>query len=327
MEALLKETLNTSTLKRTGQGGGGCINQGEAFITDTGTYFVKSNGKSKAKVMFDGEMASLIAIAATNTVHVPKPIKVLNNPKGGSSIVLEYLEMKGLRKYSRRLGHELAKLHQHNINLGIRARRLENSVTKPKEASKETKDTEEGATEEAEPPKYITQFGFHTNTCCGYIAQENTWSDDWLTFFAQQRLQHQFSLLEKEYGDRDTLGLWSQLQLKLPKFFKDIQIEPSLLHGDLWGGNAAEVSSGPVVFDPASFYGHHEYELAIAGMFGGFTASFYEAYHSHFPRAHGFDSRHKLYQLFHYLNHWNHFGSGYKSSSMSVMRSLLKGDY
>lgn len=59
-----------------------------------------------------------------------------------------------------------------------------------------------------------------------------------------------------------------------------------------------------VVFDPASFYGHHEYELAIAGMFGGFTASFYEAYHSHFPRAHGFDSRHKLYQLFHYLNHW-----------------------
>lgn len=46
--------------------------------------------------MFDGEMASLIAIAATNTVHVPKPIKVLNIPKGGSSIVLEYLEMKGI---------------------------------------------------------------------------------------------------------------------------------------------------------------------------------------------------------------------------------------
>lgn len=46
--------------------------------------------------MFDGEMASLIAIAATNTVKVPKPVKVLNNPKGGSSIVLEYLEMKGI---------------------------------------------------------------------------------------------------------------------------------------------------------------------------------------------------------------------------------------
>ena len=49
--------------------------------------------------MFDGEMASLIAIAATNTVRVPKPIQVLNNPKGGSSIVLEYLEMKGMKNY------------------------------------------------------------------------------------------------------------------------------------------------------------------------------------------------------------------------------------
>ncbi|KAE8749584.1 hypothetical protein FOCC_FOCC003572 [Frankliniella occidentalis] len=314
MEALLKETLSTTTLKRTGQGGGGCINQGEAFITDTGTYFVKSNGKSKASIMFEGEMASLIAIAATNTVRVPKPIKVLNNPKGGSSIVLEYLEMKGLRKYSRRLGHELAKLHQHNINLGLKAKKLENSVTKPPP----TKETEEGTSEDGGgPPKYVTQFGFHTNTCCGFIPQENAWSDDWLTFFTQQRLQHQFSLLEKEYGDRDTIDLWSQLQNKLPRFFRDVQIEPSLLHGDLWGGNAAEVS---IVFDPASFYGHHEYELAIAGMFGGFTTSFYEAYHSHFPRAHGFDSRHKLYQL-------NHFGSGYKSSSMSVMRSLLKGEY
>lgn len=46
--------------------------------------------------MFDGEMASLTAIAATNTVKVPKPVKVLNNPKGGSSIVLEFLEMKGM---------------------------------------------------------------------------------------------------------------------------------------------------------------------------------------------------------------------------------------
>lgn len=51
--------------------------------------------------MFDGEMASLIAIAATETVRVPKPIKVLDNPKGGSSIVLEYLEMKGKSENSK----------------------------------------------------------------------------------------------------------------------------------------------------------------------------------------------------------------------------------
>lgn len=82
----------------------------------------------------------------------------------------------GLRKYSRRLGHELAKLHQHNITLGVQARKLENTVTKPPQATT----SEEGSAEDGGPPKYVTQFGFHTNTCCGYIAQENTWSDDWL---------------------------------------------------------------------------------------------------------------------------------------------------
>jgi fructosamine-3-kinase len=59
-----------------------------------------------------------------------------------------------------------------------------------------------------------------------------------------------------------------------------------------------------VVFDPASFYGHHEFELAIAGMFGGFNSTFYQAYHNLIPKAPGFEVRHKLYQLYHYLNHW-----------------------
>lgn len=59
-----------------------------------------------------------------------------------------------------------------------------------------------------------------------------------------------------------------------------------------------------VAFDPASFYGHHEFDLAIADMFGGFTKEFYDAYHSLIPKEPGFETRHKLYLLFHYLNHW-----------------------
>lgn len=59
-----------------------------------------------------------------------------------------------------------------------------------------------------------------------------------------------------------------------------------------------------VIFDPASFYGHHEFDLAIAAMFGGFTQEFYDAYHRLVPKSPGFVMRHKLYLLFHYLNHW-----------------------
>ena len=79
-----------------------------------------------------------------------------------------------------------------------------------------------------------------------------------------------------------------------------------------------------VIFDAASFYGHHEYDLGIAGMFGGFGDSFYAAYHSLIPKSPGFEKRHQLYKLFHNLNHWNHFGGGYRSGSISIMRNLVK---
>jgi hypothetical protein len=47
MDELLKEALGTVTLKKTGKGGGGCINEGEAYLIDTGTVFVKYNKKSQ----------------------------------------------------------------------------------------------------------------------------------------------------------------------------------------------------------------------------------------------------------------------------------------
>lgn len=59
-----------------------------------------------------------------------------------------------------------------------------------------------------------------------------------------------------------------------------------------------------VIFDPASFYGHSEFDLAIAQMFGGFSTAFFEHYHKVIPRAAGFRKRSDLYKLFHYLNHW-----------------------
>lgn len=180
-----------------------------------------------------------------------------------------------------------------------------------------------------------------------------------MTFYSQQRLQHQIGMAEKSYGDREARELWAKLQvhhyfdpqqtqiftclydcvnnltiqltycvcylqLKIPQFFTDVEVVPALLHGDLWGGNVAECAEGPVIFDPASFYGHSEFELGIAGMFGGFNSSFYSAYHEKIPKAPGFAKRNQLYQLFHYLNHWNHFGGGYRGSSLRIMKDLLK---
>lgn len=48
--------------------------------------------------MFEGEMASLTAIMKTDTVKVPKPIKVLDAPGGGSMLVMEHLDMRYLSR-------------------------------------------------------------------------------------------------------------------------------------------------------------------------------------------------------------------------------------
>ncbi|XP_047427621.1 ketosamine-3-kinase isoform X2 [Mugil cephalus] len=170
----------------------------------------------------------------------------------------------------------------------------------------------------------VEHFGFGVTTCCGYLPLENEWQKDWVTFYSQQRLQHQLNMAEQSYGDREARELWAKLQLKIPQFFTDVEIVPALLHGDLWGGNVAECAEDPIIFDPASFYGHSEFELGIAGMFGGFNSSFYSAYHEKIPKAPGFEKRNQLYQLFHYLNHWNHFGGGYRGSSIRIMKDLLK---
>ena len=83
-----------------------------------------------------------------------------------------------------------------------------------------------------------------------------------------------------------------------------IKKAPTFLTIDLTEPNKKKFLSFSVIFDPASFYGHHEFDLAIAGMFGGFTSKFYDAYHHLIPKAPGFPTRHKLYVLFHYINHW-----------------------
>ncbi|XP_030362076.1 ketosamine-3-kinase-like isoform X2 [Strigops habroptila] len=280
MEAALKRELGTEVLRPTGHLGGGCISQGQSYDTDHGRVYVKSNSKAEARRMFEGEMASLEAILKTQTIKVPKPIKVIDLSGGTTLFVMEHLEMRGLNRHSAKLGTQLADLHLHNKQLGEKLKKEESTV--------------------------------------------NEWQNDWVTFFAKQRIQPQMDMIEKNSGDREARELWAQLQLKIPSLFCDVEIVPALLHGDLWGGNVAEDDSGPIIFDPASFYGHSEYELAIAGMFGGFSSSFYSAYHSKIPKAAGFEKRLKLYQLFHYMNHWNHFGTGYRGSSLNIMRNLIK---
>lgn len=299
MEEFIRAQLNTNVLKRIGRESGGCISSGSAYQTDNRKIFVKQNSKPKADVMFQGEFESLKEIRSTDTVKVPEPL-LLGKIKTNCFLVMGYFDLKSLNKTAE-LGKALANLHLHNIN-----------------KIKQENDGRVGSASNS-----IKKFGFHTTTCCGYLPLDNEWCDDWVMFYTNQRLGDQISRIQREKNDREIGELWSRLQLKIPTLFKGLEIYPSLLHGDLWSGNAGEADGEPVIFDPAAFYGHHEFDLAIAKMFGGFGSDFFNAYHSVIPKAPGFKQREDLYLLFHHLNHWNHFGSSYRSSSLSIMKTLL----
>lgn len=212
------------------------------------------------------------------------------------------------------------------------------SMKMKRETSPETNSTNETHYAERFVPEPDTEevheFGFALPTSCGAIPQVNEWSRDWVSFYARNRLDHTIRMILSDHSDRELNELWSHLQNKVDKFFSDFEykgsregeIVPALLHGDLWSGNAAQLSEDSktrgIVYDPASFYGHSEYEFGIVRMFGGFPREFELAYFEEAPKKKLFEKRNKLYQLFHHLNHWNHFGSGYRSGSLRIMKDL-----
>ena len=80
----------------------------------------------------------------------------------------------------------------------------------------------------------------------------------------------------------------------------------------------------PVLYDPAAYYGDRETDIAMTGLFGGFSSAFYEAYQETWPLAAGYARREPLYQLYHVLNHVNLFGHSYEANAMRLLKALLR---
>ena len=164
------------------------------------------------------------------------------------------------------------------------------------------------------------KHGFCEDNFIGSHTQINTECTDWIDFYSSYRLLPQ----AEDTGDVQVNLQTQQLCSELRSLFEDYEPFPSLLHGDLWGGNSSSLSDGtPVIFDPAVYYGDRETDIAFTEMFGGFTREFYQAYNEEFPLDKGYSKRKDLYQLYHYLNHANIFGGSYLGSAKRILSSLL----
>jgi fructosamine-3-kinase len=169
-----------------------------------------------------------------------------------------------------------------------------------------------------------TRFGWHRDNTIGSTEQVNTWTDDWSSFFREHRLRFQLQLAKRNGYDGRLQESGARLLERVDELLGGHRPAPSLLHGDLWGGNAgADPSGAPVIFDPAVYFGDREADLAMTRLFGGFTREFYEAYEEAWPLPSSAPDRVDLYNLYHVLNHLNLFGPGYLGQAQSIIDKLL----
>lgn len=166
-------------------------------------------------------------------------------------------------------------------------------------------------------------FGWRRDNVIGATPQPNGLMPDWVDFWRERRLGFQLRLAAENGFGGELQRRGERLLERFPALI-DHHPAPSLLHGDLWGGNLAYDGEGrPVIFDPAVYYGDREVDLAMTELFGGFGPAFYDAYREAWPLDPGYGVRKTLYNLYHILNHANLFGGSYLRQALSMIERLL----
>ncbi len=250
---------------------GGSINDAFRIESASGPLLLKVNARTGAD-MFAAEAEGLAALRDAQAVAVPE-VYAHGATATHSYLALQWIELApDPSRAAARLGRELAAQH---------ARTSE-------------------------------RFGWHRDNTIGSTPQPNGVADEWTSFLRERRLGYQLELAAGNGLPRACCARVSTLLGRLDQYFGDYAPRPSLLHGDLWGGNwGATLGGVPYIFDPAVYFGDREADLAMTRLFGGFGPAFYEAYKTAWPLAPGAERRVPLYNLYHLLNHFNLFGSGY----------------
>lgn len=242
------------------------------------------SGPATLLPMYEAEAAGLAALRATGAIRVPE-VRFCGLESGQAKIALEWMDLHALDRASGiALGRALAQLHR---------------TTGPR-------------------------HGWPADNFIGASPQENGEDDVWPRFYAQRRLLPQLWRAAGNGMERSLVARGEKLAEKVAAFFVGGHPVPSLLHGDLWSGNAGRLPDGtPVVFDPACYWGDREADLAMTELFGGFPDAFYAAYREAWPLDSGYETRKPLYNLYHMLNHFNLFGEPYLGQVRRMVDRLL----
>ncbi|WP_163527516.1 fructosamine kinase family protein [Halobacillus ihumii] len=287
IQTSLQRLGDQSAIQAISKVSGGDINEAFYVRTDRDEYFVKGNNNVPPH-FFKIEALGLERIAQTNTIHVPK-VYDYNQPRVGETgfLVMEWIkgDEAGPSHTAEQLGANLANMHKHTAEY----------------------------------------FGFDQPTFIGELTQDNHWRESWVEYFRDDRLQPQLQLgIEHKTLPPKRQERLEQLIDQLDQLLSHYP-SPSLLHGDLWGGNYLVGRRGiPYLIDPSILYGDHAFELAFTELFGGFSPAFYAAYQEVMPLPHEYEDMKPLYQLYYLLVHLNMFGESYGSSVDRILARYTK---
>ena len=279
---------NSVAITETDRLSGGDINKAYGLTLNTGDkIFMKANAKSNA-AFFTAEAAGLSAIASTKAISTPKIICTGTDDGedvGYSFLLLEFIKSSGkIKTYWETFAQELAAMHRADVG---------------------------------------KEFGFSQDNFIGARPQQNTLASSWISFFRDQRLAPQFKAADSYFTPADREKITKLLD-NMDRFLIEPE-QPSLLHGDLWSGNVMCGSDGKaMLIDPACYVGHHEADLAMTELFGGFPQSFYDVYKEAFPLQPGYEERRDLYNLYQLLNHLNLFGPTYLEPVLSIVGEYVE---
>jgi len=159
-------------------------------------------------------------------------------------------------------------------------------------------------------------FGFHVPTVCGKFVRTTKWEKTWAACFTNL-------LNDVIRYDNETNGPWPEfdaackqvIDVVIPRLLGALQsdgrnIEPVLIHGDLWEQNVGiDMETGDtILFDPGSVYAHNEMEFGTwrASWACHFNSPIYmRLYQRHIEPSEPvdeWDDRNRLYSVHIYLN-------------------------
>ncbi len=260
--------------------GGGCISNSSILRLSNGESIFLKFNINSPSGLFKAEANGLKELYKANAIRIPKVIAFEDNKSSPSFILLEYLAPEEKKK-------DFFEIFARQFAKLHQTR--------------------------------ASQHGFFEDNFIGSTKQINTQMNNWIDFFKINRLEYQINLAKTNGLWNNKMNiLWTKLSPKLKTILNSSN--PSLLHGDLWGGNYLIGPNGyPCLIDPAVYYGNREADLSMTTLFGGFDKVFYKAYNEAFPLEPNYKDRMEIYKLYHLLNHLNLFGSSYAGSVLSIL--------